>query len=596
LFEYSPHIFAIGSIFRLENFLHTSQNMSQNTKRFIQIAAMTLMAVFSSTSGAMATQATDIKARLLAEIAYQYAQIKETQRASKVLDQAIESIAAMSDQCFKANPLAKVAGGYFLVGEKDKSKQLFASAIQTAQTQTKTGCSSSATSPIESLLNRAKEYAAAGHIDWALQISTTAGDPLTLNEIAAQLFKAGKSQQATQILNQSIELAQRIDNPDYRTLLFINMSKRLSQIQARQEVVLLLEQALESNTAIGSTQGEDAITQSQQTLYIAKQFAAIGEKRRTLKILEQALPKIRTLTSQQFPLDKIIQLIDIALEYAALDQKNQAVAIMAQAHTAAQIIPPNVSKNREDALGKVAEGYAKLGNFEHALEIARSIVPIVERDVALQKIALVYVQTGNVEEGVKLAQSTSNSNYALTEIVRYYLTLDQPAQAWNLVQTKQVKGIASELALGYLKARQPQMALQIVQTGNLKGFTNEIVRSYVDVGQTNLALQLVREQPVVDEWMFPDIASGFAKEGQFDQALKVTQSINNKLYKAEALIAIAKVYASNGLAEQGVSQSILSAIANFFESLFGNSRHDKANEMLEKALGVTMSITSKDFP
>jgi tetratricopeptide (TPR) repeat protein len=557
---------------------------------------MTLMVVFSSTSGAMATQATDIKAGLLAEIAYQYAQIKETERASKVLVKALESIAAMSNQCFKANPLARVAGSYFLIGEKEKSKQLFASAIQTAQTQTETGCSRSATSPVESLLNRAKEYAAAGHVDWALQISSgRMGEPLTLNEIAAQLFIAGHSQQATQILNQSVELVQRIDNPYYRTQFFINMSERLGQVEARQEVILLLEQALESNTAIGSNQGENGIIQSQQMLRIAKQFALINEKRRALKILEQALPQIRRLTSQQFALGKIIQLIDVALEYAVLEQKNQAVAILAQARTAAQLIPLDVSESSYDALGRVAEGYAKLDDFEQALEIARSIVPIGKRDVALQKIALVYVQAGNVEEGVKLAQSISNSNYALLQIARYYLTLDQPAQAWNLVQTKQVKGIASELALGYLKARQPQMALQIVQTENIKGFTNEIARSYVNVGQLDRALQLVREQPVIDESIFPDIASGFAKQGQLDQALEVTQSMNNKIYKAEALIAIAKVYASNDLAEQGVSQSILSAIANFFEPLFGNSRHDKATEALNKALGVTVSITSKDF-
>ncbi len=556
---------------------------------------MTLMVVFSSTNGAMATQATDIKAGLLAEIAYQYAQIKETERASKVLVKALESVAAMSNQCFKANPLARVAGSYYLIGEKEKSKQLFASAIQTAQTQTETGCSRSATSPIESLLNRAKEYATAGHIDWALQISTTVGDPLTLNEIVAQLFKAGQFQQATQILNQSIELVQRIDNPYYRTQFFINMSERLSQVKARHEVVLLLEQALESISAIGSTQEEDGITQIQQMLRIAKQFAVIGEKRRALKILDQALPKIRTFTSQQFALDKVIGLIDTALEYAMLEQKNQAVVILAQARTAAQLIPLDVNKSSYDALGRVAQGYAKLGEFEQALEIARSIMPIGKRDLALQKIALAYVQTGNVEEGVKLAQSISNSNYALIQIVRYYLTLDQPAQAWNLVQSKQVKGIASELALGYLKARQPQMALQIVQSDNIEGFTNEIARSYVDVGQPNRALQLVRGQPVVDEVMFPDIASGFAKQGQLDQALEVTQSMNNKMYKAEALIAIAKVYASNDLAEQGVSQSILSAIANFFEPLFGNSRHDKATEALNKALGVTVSITSKDF-
>lgn len=569
--------------------------MSQNTKRFTGLAAMTLMVVFSSTNGAMATQATDIKAGLLAEIAYQYAQIKETERASKVLVKALESVAAMSNQCFKANPLARVAGSYYLIGEKEKSKQLFASAIQTAQTQTETGCSRSATSPIESLLNRAKEYATAGHIDWALQISTTVGDPLTLNEIVAQLFKAGQFQQATQILNQSIELVQRIDNPYYRTQFFINMSERLSQVKARHEVVLLLEQALESTSAIGSTQEEDGITQIQQMLRIAKQFAVIGEKRRALKILDQALPKIRTFTSQQFALDKVIGLIDTALEYAMLEQKNQAVVILAQARTAAQLIPLDVNKSSYDALGRVAQGYAKLGEFEQALEIARSIMPIGKRDLALQKIALAYVQTGNVEEGVKLAQSISNSNYALIQIVRYYLTLDQPAQAWNLVQSKQVKGIASELALGYLKARQPQMALQIVQSDNIEGFTNEIARSYVDVGQPNRALQLVRGQPVVDEVMFPDIASGFAKQGQLDQALEVTQSMNNKMYKAEALIAIAKVYASNDLAEQGVSQSILSAIANFFEPLFGNSRHDKATEALNKALGVTVSITSKDF-
>jgi hypothetical protein len=142
-------------------------NMVSRFQSLTQLASITLAAVFSSTGVAIAVESQDTKARLLSDIAFQYAELGKSDPAIEVLEQSLRSTRAMSSQCYQANPLAKVAGGYFLLGQEALAKQLLTEAVQTAKAQAATGCSSSATSPTESLSNRAKEYAEAGHLNSA---------------------------------------------------------------------------------------------------------------------------------------------------------------------------------------------------------------------------------------------------------------------------------------------------------------------------------------------------------------------------------------------------------------------------------------------
>lgn len=524
-----------------------------------QLAAITLIAVLSSISAGSAIESQDMKAGLLADIAFQYAELGESQRSLEVLAQALRSTKAMKYRCFQANPLAKVAGGYLLVGKDTQGNQLLAEAIQTAQVQEATRCSGSSTSPRESLLNRAREYADAGHLDLSLELSQGLGDPITLGELAGHLAEAGQPERATEILNQAIELAQGIDDQQYNKIqTLVVMAERLRLAGHTEQVSPVLERALESPNVSNPVQASADSLQISSTLRVAREFAAIGANRQALEALNQVVPKIRTLSSRPFPLDQVIYQIDAALQYDELEQKSQSVAIVAEALAIAQSIPKDESRSQEDALGRVAEGYAKLGDSEQALQIAHSIRAVGERAAAFERIAIAYAEAGNIDAAVKLAQSIGSRNETLIEIVRHYLINKQPEQAWNFVQTHQVKGILSEVAVGYVEAGQPEQALQLLENQQM-------------------------------EWLLPEIARGFAQQGQFNSALQVTQSMNDKNYKAQALIAIAQSYTKKDSAEQGIIQDMLAKLVDFIRGLFGDSDREKAAEVLEQALQVTQS-------
>lgn len=564
--------------------------MAQHFKQLSKIAALALMAAVGLAGEASAIEPQDIKARLLADIAFEYAELGNSERLNEVLDQALQSTKAMEFQCFQGNPLARIAGSYLLVGQEAQGKPLLAEAIETAERQEATGCSRSATSPTESLANRAREYAEDGHLDLAVELITGVGAPLTLAEVAGHLTEAGQSERAAELLNQVITLAQGIDDQYYRTQMLTSVAHRL-RIEGHTELVpLILERALESSSTFDLAESKEAASlQVSSMLWIAREFAANGAESQAIAVLDEAMTKIEALSNQPLPLDRIQYQVDAAVQYGELAQQAKATAILAETWAEAKTLASDPTLYQGNAVGRVAEGYAKLGDFEQALQIAKTIESGAEREIAFQQIALTQARAGNIEAAVELAEMNgSRRNTTLIEITRHYLTEKQPDQAWNFVQTHQVKGILSEVAVGYVEAGQPEQALQIVQSGSLEGFMPDIAVAYAKAGQTDQALEMVEAQPM--DWLLPAIASELAKQGQLETALEVAQSINDGVYKAQALTAVAQSYPTKNSAEQGALQSVLANLVDFCRGLFGDSEREKIAQVLEQAIEVTESL------
>ncbi|HZG38360.1 MAG TPA: hypothetical protein VEZ50_06715 [Nodosilinea sp.] len=565
--------------------------MAQHVKQLAKIAAIALMAAMGLAGEASANDPQDIKASLLADIAFEYAELGNSERLDEVLDQALRSTRAMEFQCFQGNSLARIAGSYLLIGQDDQGKPLLTEAIETAQRQEATGCSGSGTSPTESLANRAKEYAEDGHLDLAIELGSGLGDPLALAEVAGHLAEAGQPERATELLNQAITLAQGMDDQYYRTQRLSYVAHRL-RIEGHTELVpRVLEQALESSSTFDLAESKEAASlQVSSMLWIARELAANGAESQAIAVLDQAVVKIQTLSNQPFPLDRIVHQVEVAVQYGELAQAAKATTILAEALAEAKSLPiDDTSRYLESAVTRVAVGNAQLGDFEQALQIAATIQSGVEREVAFQQIALVQARAGNPEAAVELAQrSGSRRNSTLIEITRHYLTEKQPDQAWNFVQTHQVKGILSEVALGYVEVGQPEQALQLVQSGSLEGFMPDIAVAYAKAGQIDQAPQMVETQQV--DWLLPAIASELAKQGQLETALEVAQSISDKVYKAQAFVAIAQGYTTKDSAEQGRLRSIFANLIDFTTGLFGDSKREKVAAVLEQAIEVTESL------
>ena len=551
---------------------------------------------------ALALPAPDFKARLLPDIAFQYAKLGDSQQAIAVSEQALEEAAAMQP-CFKANSLAKIAGSYWLIGQEAEGQRRVTEAIETARAQEATGCSSSATSPTESLMNRAVELSDEGQFELAIALASGMGDPLALSEIAADLLDVGQSRRAdellkeaiaqTQTIKEALGQAQTIDDAYYQTRTLSNMSMNLALAGHPEPAKAVLEQAILSAETMETDNPERASLRGSALLWTARQFAELGANDRAIAILDQTLPQIRNSPVASFPHDQVFQFVDAALLYHGMGLKDKAVATLVEGYQVAKAIAPaGARRGRADAdtLGRVAVGYARMGDFERAMQIVQEIQPVSERQGALGDIAIAYAGAGNLEAAVKLAESNPNRNGAMIGIVRHYLQQKQPDQAWQFVQAQQVKGILSEVAVGYLDAGQPEQALQLVQTGKLEGFMPDIVQGYAESGQPERAMQIAQSEGIA--WLLPSVVQRFAQQGQFDAALQTAQSIADPVDRAQALIAIARAYAEPQAEVQGTIQRFGMQLQDWLGGLFGTSDRERAAEVLVQALQATQSISS----
>ncbi|MBW4624306.1 MAG: hypothetical protein KME49_02020 [Brasilonema octagenarum HA4186-MV1] len=541
-------------------------------RRIIQLyilALTALIATFFPAGGVLAVETYSEKHGILANIAFQYAALGKSQQAVKILNQVLPLAQANPNQCFKANPLVKVALGYILVGQEAKGKQLLAQAIQIAATQTATGCSGSGTSPEESVLNRAKEYAEAGYYDFAHQIITAVNNPvftpIALADLAGYYAKASEAQQATKVLKYAIAIAQRNNDAFYKNITLIAIAEHLTQAGQKEQVPQVLERALEAQS------GKDAPMKVDQMLRIAKQFAQVGQVSQALKLLDQSLPLISTLPDKPFPVEKPSKLVEAAIQYGALQQKNKALDTLAKARTVAQAMGESQTKGY--ALNRVVGGYAEIGNFDQAQQIAQSIKNVNEREQAFRGIAIAYAKAGYAEQALQLAKSIRNPKVTLTNIVSHYLKTGKCDQAFKIVQQWNLK-MLPEVALGYLEADQPERALEIAKSIESPPYA------------------VVQHK----DWRLSLIAGGFAKQGKFDQGLQVAQVITDKSYKAQALTAIAQEYLIRERENKGFLGNIFSELSNRFNSLFASSNKDKASEILDQALQVAESMAPKRSP
>ncbi|MBD1875012.1 hypothetical protein H6F75_16110 [Nodosilinea sp. FACHB-131] len=540
---------------------------------------------------AIALPAPDLQARLLSDIAFQYAKLGDSQQAVAISEQALEATAE-TEPCFKANTLARVAGSYWLIGQEAEGQRRVTEAIETAEAQAATGCSSSGTSPTESLMYRAREFADEGQFELAIALGSGMGDPLALSEIAADLLDVGQSQRADELLKEAIAQTQKIDDAYYQTQTLSNMSMNLALAGHPEPAKALLEQAILSAATIDTKTLERDSLQGSAFLWTAQQFVELGANDRAIALLDQTVPKIRNRSTEPFPLDKVTQFVKAALLYQQLGLNDKAVAILAEAYQVGRAIAPdNALRGRADAdaLGQVAVGYAKLGDFERAMQIVEEIQPVSERQGALGDIAIAYAAAGNLEAAVKLAESNPNRNSAMIGIVRHYLQEKQPDQAWQVVQAQQVKGILSEVAVGYLDVEQPEQALQLVQTGNVEGFTPDIVQGYAESGQPEQAMELAQSEENL--WLLPSVVQEFAQQGQFDAALQTAQSISDPVDRAQALLTIARAYTESPAEAQGIRRFV-TRTQDRIVGLFGTSDRERAAEVLVQALQATQSISS----
>lgn len=86
--------------------------MARRIIQFNILAVTALIATFFPGGQVFAVETYFEKHGILADIAFQYAGVGKSEQAVKILNQVLPLASANPNECFKANPLVKVALGY----------------------------------------------------------------------------------------------------------------------------------------------------------------------------------------------------------------------------------------------------------------------------------------------------------------------------------------------------------------------------------------------------------------------------------------------------------------------------------------------------
>ena len=480
------------------------------------------------------------QAPLVAEIAYQYAAAQRSPSAQKVLDQALALTETMEGDCYKSTPLMRVANGYILAGDSAKGQKLLTRAFQIAREQTIANCRLSATSPEESLLNRAAEYAEAGNYNFALSIIDGVDSwarPMAMARIAGSYLQDKQPEQARQLINRAMDISLRFPDPLMRRQMLMSIAFELR----RQENLELLPPVIKQIQATLNSQDkpksrDHTSLKFSQTLNLAGMLVATGEKAQAIALLNQLLPDIQAMQLPSNPTEQIQHLTQAAIQYAAAGQPEQAKTLLIKARTAAE--SSKSAMNRDQASAIVARAYAEIGQVQTADELARQIKSVDNREQALGAIAFHYAKTGNLSQATTIARSLKTAkNMRLSNIVEHLLKTKQYEQALQVARQEKVDSILPQVALAFSEAGQPTQALQIAESIKAK--------------------EPARQSYHLD-WLMPAIAQSFAKQGQFEQALQLAQRIQTKENKSQALTMIAAQYLkTERIANQNEATEIL---------------------------------------
>ncbi|XGV96840.1 MAG: tetratricopeptide repeat protein [Leptolyngbya sp. BL-A-14] len=336
---------------------------------------------------------------------------------------------------------------------------------------------------------------------------------------------------------------------------------------------------------------------------------------------------------------------DIAIAYIEAKQYDQAQEIIAQ-KIIAKILPDD-----SDGLTKISMKYAEQGQYNQALELAKSIV-VGEygKGGSNRETAITYLvdrlahakQYNRAFKTVKQIDDSSFRTMAMAHIAKAYAKAGQKQKAEALFSQalKAANSIEDEnyqrprliafpksnalvsVAEDQAEAGQYEQALQIasiISNDYKRGLLEAIAISYASAGQVeqahellSQALQITKNSPESGRMGYPvraralsNNANAYAKAGFHQEALQIANSIENSGERSLALMNLADVYidsrenirANEALLQatqvDGVmkpQEKTIYYLIDIASKYFKINQPRKANEMLVSALQFAKNI------
>lgn len=393
------------------------------------------------------------KVPVLGVIAATYANLGQSDRAQSTLTEALSAIAAVSDGNAQSLARGELINQVLRGGRYDQAIQIANAApspqdvlsdiANRAIAARRYDAALQATLPLEAgyfrdrlFVQIARGMAQSGEIDRALAIAGQESPflglrPRVLAAVAAQLQRAGRTDRATALFNQSVQLANAIDDPVLKTGVLGAIALEYLTANQPEKANQLLNQTIATSQTISLDPNYyridefSALSQVAENLIDANQYRAairvaevIPEPSEQISKLNQAieqainandfaavLPVLDRLGNPQSgdPSFKTRWLIAIADRNIQQGQTQQAAQFLNQALQAARTVPGDESQtvivrggenpvtadsdqDRGSFYEAIALRFARINQTSRALEVARSLQNAQARQQLTQQI------------------------------------------------------------------------------------------------------------------------------------------------------------------------------------------------------------------
>jgi len=359
-------------------------------------------------------------------------------------------------------------------------------------------------------------------------------------EQAEQHITAGRTEQASQLLVQTLQTIRGAENSTAKVNLLEILVGSLGGNVAHTSLLERLIQAVPSqspqaalavlSTAFDATQtlSSSYSASKTRTLTVLANYATrLRQPDRSISILRQALIASNTIQGAEF---KTIALSGIVEAYINAGQADLAVPVLAQSLQFAQTINNPNPYRKATALAQIASLYARIDQFDRALQIVRSIQVPNPQSAALLTIVSEYSEAGQVDRALELLRTVQSADRKapLLATIAGRLTASQPDRA------RQLYAEAVSIARSTQNAQVVvTVAARYVEAGGLVAVADETVQAIDDAFVKAPALGT--------------IALFYAKAGQGDRA---------EALLTQALATLTEVSNRNSATQQLIDQAI----------------------------------------
>lgn len=570
-----------------------------------------------------------VKTNVLSSLAGFYAEIGQTSQASELISQALQSEKNIQGADSKTKALTAIAKAYLAVNEVDQATQILSQALEFSQSVKYTDANEKAwalepialsyaqtgnyTKAIEvaeqitdaeyyretALAGIASQYAKKGQLREATQLATTIKNiqvqATALTDIATVSAKNGNKDGGFEIFSQALKVAQTEPQP-YNKAALVSAS------------VIQYAQAGEPDAALTGIQ---VITEPQLKAralgYIVLQYAKMGQSEKASQVANQAFNSIADIKDSRQKLDVSGEMLRNYTKAGFYNYAIQAGEKLGEVFKqAGNSLDLPDSMQQSGNLRELSLKALEAGNNEialRAIQIIPNSVGYESKEPTLYQIALAYAKTGQSDKAVQIARSiVSYSPFYQFQILtaialqsQNSALLSQTLQEANAIADPEQKSYAlAAIGLETSKAGQQEKAANIItqalensqkvneNTNLLTGISHQLIRGE----QYELALPFVKAIKVEDHKnnKLQELAQAAIESEQYSAAIASANAlVNNPQAHARMLLLLADKHIEAGQFNQ--VDAVLSQAISVTETIAGPE---------SQIINVTESIQVED--